>query len=181
MKIKPRENRICPLSKQGVEDLSHFLLTNKEKTKSRIFLDYMVKTISFKPFKYRSLSTKLNIILNLKFDQQGLPKKLVKLSFTHTKKDSNKKSPGSKTGQKIIHCKHSSPYFRPILKLKAKHITHTCTLSVAVLETGDLEWLILCLFKTLSSALSCIQVQTLLYSLNVFLQTSTQALLSSCS
>ena len=30
----PRENRICPLCKQGVENLSYFLFTCKEKTKS---------------------------------------------------------------------------------------------------------------------------------------------------
>ena len=77
----PLENRICPLCKQGVEDLGHFLFTCKEKTKSRIVLDDIVKTISFKPFKYGSLSTKINIILNLKFDQQGLAEKVSKTIF----------------------------------------------------------------------------------------------------
>ena len=77
----PRENRICPLCKQGVEDLSHFLFTRKEKIKSRIFLDDIVKAILFKPFKYGSLSAKLNIILNLKFDRQGLAKKVSKAIF----------------------------------------------------------------------------------------------------
>ena len=43
---------------------------------------------------------KLNILLNLKSGQQGLEKKLVKLSLTFSKKDSNGRGSRSKTGQK---------------------------------------------------------------------------------
>ena len=72
---------ICPLRKHGVEDLSHFLFTCKEKIKSRILLDDIVKAILFKLFKYGSLSAELNIILNLKFDRQGLAEKVSKAIF----------------------------------------------------------------------------------------------------
>ena len=74
----PRENRICPLCKSGVEDAKHFLFECKYKTKSRTNLEHTLGTISSKQYKYADVNGKLNILLNMKLEDVDLTRRISK-------------------------------------------------------------------------------------------------------
>ena len=68
----PRENRICPLCKSGLEDAKHLLFECKYKMKSRTNLEHTLATISNKQYKYADANGKLNILLIMKLEDVDL-------------------------------------------------------------------------------------------------------------
>ena len=77
----PRENRICPLCKSGVEDAKHFLFECKYKMKSRTNLEHALATISNKQYKYADANGKLNILLNMKLENVDLTQRISKAIY----------------------------------------------------------------------------------------------------